>query len=168
MTIKYQSYFVKGRVADNLALGLPTDENVASWEKLLREVVFGKLFKNHMTHGFNVGLGVASSEILTYDDEIPRSQGDVKRLLFLDAMTGMVKGGEYGIPMACLWMWVYYLLMEGCVSNWVENAVGDYITTAGYNIVLGTQHKGEAVASTHCFYRIGQKAATNSFQTLVH
>ena len=30
LTVKYQPYFVKGRVADNLALGLPTDENVAS------------------------------------------------------------------------------------------------------------------------------------------
>ena len=65
MTVKYQSYFVKGRVADNLALGLPTHENIASWEKVLKEVVFGKLFKNHMTHGFNVGLGVASSNVLT-------------------------------------------------------------------------------------------------------
>ena len=69
--------------------------------------------------------------------------------------------------MACLWMWVYYLSMEGCVSNWVKNAVGDYITTSGYNIVLGKQQEGKAVVSTHCFYRIGRKATTNSFQTLV-
>ena len=158
---------MKGRVADNLALGLPTDENVAAWKKLLTEIVFAKSFKNHMTHGFNVGLGVASTEVLTYGGEMLRSQGDVKRLLFTDSMTKMVKGGEYGIPMACLWMWVYYLSMEGCVSNWVENAVGDYILKAGYHIVLGEQQEEKSVASTHCFYRVGRKAATNSFQTLV-
>jgi len=44
LTVKYQSYFVKGTVADYLALGLPTNANVASWEKLLKEVVFGKFF----------------------------------------------------------------------------------------------------------------------------
>ena len=33
--------------------------------------------------------------------------------------------------------------MEGCVSNWVETAVGDYISTAGYPIVLGGQQDGE-------------------------
>ena len=81
LTVKYQPYFVKGRVADNLALGLPTDENIASWKKSLTEVVFGKFFKNHVTHGFNVGLGATSSEVLTYGGKIPRSQGDVKRLL---------------------------------------------------------------------------------------
>jgi len=86
---------VKGRVVNNLALGLPTDENVAAWKKLLTEIVFGKSFKNHMTHGFNVGLGVASTEVLTYGGEMLRSQGDVKRLLFSDSMTEIVKEGVW-------------------------------------------------------------------------
>ena len=47
--------------------------------------------------------------------------------------------------MACLWMWVYYLSMEGRVSNWVENTVGDYISTAGYHIILGEQQAGGEV-----------------------
>jgi len=67
-------------------------------------------------------------------------------------MTEMMKGEEYGIPMACLWVWVYYLSMEGCVSNWVENVVGGYISNAGYNIVYGAQLEREAVVSMHCFY----------------
>ena len=62
---------------------------------------------------------------------------------------------------------MYYISMEGCVSNWVENAAGDYILTAGYHIVLGKHQEGKLVSSTHCFYRVGRKAATNSFQTLV-
>ena len=62
---------------------------------------------------------------------------------------------------------MYYLSMEGCVSNWVENTVGDYISTAGYHIVLGEQQEGKSVSSTHCFYRVGRKAVTNSFQTQV-
>ena len=45
-----------------------------------------------MTHEFNVGLGVATTEVLTYGGEMPRSQGDVKRLLFSDLMTEMEKG----------------------------------------------------------------------------
>ena len=55
--------------------------------------MFAKSFENHMTHGFNVGLGVASTEVLTYGDKMQRSQGDVKRLLFTDLITKMVKGG---------------------------------------------------------------------------
>ena len=46
-----------------------------------------------MTRGFNVGLGVASSEVLTYGGEMPRSKGGVKRLLFSDSVTEIVKGG---------------------------------------------------------------------------
>jgi len=102
LTVKYQLYFAKGKVADNLALGLPTEENVAAWKKLLTTIVFGESFKNHMTHGFNVGLGVASTKVLTYGGEWPRLRGDVKRLLFTDLMMEMVKGGvrnSDGLPL---------------------------------------------------------------------
>jgi len=77
------------------------------------------------------------------------------------------EGGGYGIQMACLWIRVYYLSMEGYVTNCVENAVKDYISTAGYHIVLEEQQEGKSVSSTHCFYRVGRKAVTNSFQTQV-
>ena len=69
--------------------------------------------------------------------------------------------------MACLWMWVYYLSMKGCVSNWVENAVEDYIASADYHIILGDQQEGKSVSSTYCFYRVGRKAGASSFQTQV-
>ena len=40
-----------------------------------------------------MGLGVTSSEGMTYSGDWPRSQGGAKRLLFTDSMTNMVKGG---------------------------------------------------------------------------
>ena len=93
LTVKYFPYLARGKVADNLALGIPTEDNIAAWKTLLTTLVFGKLFTNHMKHGFNVGLGVTSSEGMMYGGEWPRSQGDAKRLLFTDSMTNMVKGG---------------------------------------------------------------------------
>jgi len=61
MTDKHHPYVVKGTVANNLSPGLTNDENIAACEKLLKEVVFGKLFKNHMTRGFNLGLVIVAS-----------------------------------------------------------------------------------------------------------
>ena len=137
LTVKYHPYFARGKVADNLSLGIPTEANIAAWKTLMTTMVFGKSFTNHMKHGFNVGLGVTSSDGMTYSGDWPRLQGDAKRLLFTDSMT------IHGILMACLSMWVYYLLMEGCVYNWVENAVGDCISTSGYHMILGDQQEGE-------------------------
>jgi len=94
LTVKYQAYFAKGKVADNLVLGLPTEDNIAAWKTLLTTLVFGKSFTNHMKHGFNLGLGNTSSKGMTYCGEWPRSQGDANRLLFTDSMTNMVKGGS--------------------------------------------------------------------------
>ena len=91
--MKYHPYFARGKVADNLSLGIPTEANIAAWKTLLMTQVFGKSFTNHMKHGFNVGLGLTSSDVMTYSGEWPRSQGDAKKLLFTDSMTNMVKGG---------------------------------------------------------------------------
>ena len=167
LTVKYFPYLARGKVADNLALGLPTAANIAAWKIFLTTEVFGKSFTNHMKHGYNNGLSQTSSDGMTYSGEWPRSQGDAKKLLFADSMTNMVKGGEYGIPMSCLWMWVYYLSSEGCVSKWVENAVEDYIVKSGYHIILGDKQESKSISTTHCFYRVGRKAGTNSFQTVV-
>ena len=94
LTVKYFPYLARGRVADNLALGLPTAANIAAWKTLLLTEVFGKSFTNHMKHGYNNGLGQTSSDGMTYSGEWPRSQGDAKKLLFADSMTNMVKGGS--------------------------------------------------------------------------
>ena len=94
LTVKYHPYLARGKVADNRALGLPTEANIAAWKKLLTTQVFGKTFTNRMQHGFNVGLSQTSSIGMTYSGEWPRSQGDAKQLLFADSMTNMVKGGS--------------------------------------------------------------------------
>ena len=79
----------------------------------------------------------------------------------------MVKRGEYGLPMACLWMWVYYLTMEGCECTWVQDFVNEYIESAKFLIKLGEQVNGDNVVTTHSFHRIDCKLATNSFQTVI-
>ena len=94
LTVKCHPYFARGRVADNLSLGIPTEDNIAAWKTLLTTQVFGKSFTNSMKHGFNVGLGLTTSDGMTYSGDWPRSQGDAKILLFTDLMTNMVKGGS--------------------------------------------------------------------------
>ena len=74
-----------------------------------------------------------------YNGKNPQDQGDVKSILFSSEMTDMVRKGEYGLPFACLWLWVYYLAMESCESTWVADTVNDYIQSSKFKIVLGTQ-----------------------------
>ena len=93
--MKYHPYLARGRVANNLLLGLPTAANIPAWKTLLTTQVFVKSFTNSMKHGFNNGLSQTSSVGMTlYSGEWPRSQGDAKKLLFADSMTNMVKGGS--------------------------------------------------------------------------
>ena len=120
-----------------------------------------------MTHGFNKGLAATSGHIWSYNSKNPQDQGDVKSILFSSEMTDMVRKGEYGLPFACLWIWVYYLAMESCKSTWVADAVDDYIQSSEFNIVLGTQVEGDKVVTLHLFHRIALKSATNSFQTVI-
>ena len=94
LTVKYHPYLARGKVADNLALGIPTEANIAAWKKLLTTQVFGKMFTNSMKHGYNNGLSQTSSVGMTYSGEWPSLQRDAKRLLFADSMTNMVKGGS--------------------------------------------------------------------------
>ena len=91
----------------------------------------------------------------------------MKRILFGDEMVNLVKKGQYDLPMACLWFWVYFLAMEGCHSDWVVNAFTEYLDDNKFKMVLGNNLEGESAVSTHSFYRLGTKAVTNSFQTRV-
>ena len=57
----------------------------------------------------------------------PTTQEDVKKILFGEEVTQMVRSGSLAEPMALLFKWGYYLTMEGGKSDWAEKAVCGYI-----------------------------------------
>ena len=67
--------------------------------------------------------------------------------------------------MALLFMWGYYLTMEGCSKKWGTEATKQYIEDEGWNVVLGSECAGDKSMFIHGWLRIGTKIAVNSFQT---
>ena len=101
----------------------------------------------------------------SFRGQTPTTQEDVKKILFGEEVTKMVKSGCLAEPMALLFKWGYYLTMEGCKSEWTEKAVSGYIKAMGYNIVLGDGCKMKKEMTVHGMVRIARKMAINSFQT---
>ena len=109
-----------------------------------------------------------------FNGRSPCTQADVKDVLFSDEVILMVKSGRHEQPMALLFMWGYYLTMEGRTSNWtmdgrttnwVEKATEEYINDHQYMVTLGKECAGEKPMTVHSWHRIGTKVAVNSFQS---
>ena len=77
----------------------------------------------------------------------------------------MVKDGRLEQPLALLFMWGYYLTMEGCTIHWATKATDRYIKDMKYKVVLGDNCSGERAMQVHGWHRVGTKMAVNSFQT---
>ena len=101
----------------------------------------------------------------TFNGERPVTQDDVRNILFGDELTDMVKKGRLAQPLALLFMWGYYLTMEGCSVDWANTATTEYIKDMKYMVVLGSECSGEKAMSVHGWYRVGTKVAANSLQT---
>ena len=101
----------------------------------------------------------------SFRNKYPSTQEDVKKILFSDEVTSMVKSGRLEEPIALLYKWGYYLTMEGCSLNWAATATSDYIKSRGYHVELGHNCEGDTEMAVHSFHRYGTKAAVNSFQT---
>ena len=67
--------------------------------------------------------------------------------------------------MALLFMWGYYLTMEGCSKKWELEATNQYIWYQKWNVVLGNNCAGDKSMFIHGWLRVGTKVAVNSFQT---
>ena len=61
----------------------------------------------------------------------------------------MVKENDLEEPLALLFMWGYYLTMEGCSLDWAKKATDTYIKDKQYNIVLGTGCSGNKSMTIH-------------------
>ena len=181
LTVKYAPYFTKSAVSPatrvvnaNHVSGKNTPVSRTNWLRLVQEEVFAKRFRHTMTMGWNTGLAElmekqwASADggvDFSFRGQTPTTQEDVKKILFGEEVTRMVKSGCLAEPMALLFKWGYYLTMEGCKSEWTEKAVSGYIKAMGYNIVLGDGCKMKKEMTVHVMVRIARKMAINSFQT---
>ena len=77
----------------------------------------------------------------------------------------MVKEGNLEEPLVLLFVWGYYLTMEGCSLDWAKKATDTYINDKKYIIVLGTGSLGNKSMTIHGWHLIGIKTLVNSFQT---
>ena len=126
-----------------------------------------------MTMGWNTGLAklmkpeenISGQVDFSFRGKTPTTQADIKEIIFGDEVTTMVKSGNLAEPMALLYKWGYYLMMEGCLLNWTSKATMEYIELMGYNVELENSCVMEKQMSIHCWNRIGRKMAINSFET---
>ena len=111
-----------------------TPANVALWEKKEQNGILGKTYREYMIWGWNTALKELTKKKeksesrgnskfvpdFSFGDNRPYSQEDVRKILFGDTVVGMVKEGNLEEPLALLFMWGYYLTMEGCSLDWGE------------------------------------------------
>ena len=168
-----------GRGAD--AGGRNNKANRDRWLGEINDVIFGKKFKDNMTHGWNLALAqlmkvtapaAAAAETVrevepdfSFDGKRPTTQEDVKRILFSEEVIRMVHDGRMEQAIALLYKWVYYLTMEGCKLNWISEATSEYMRSMEYKVELGRECARDIRLSMHSIDRIGKKSATNSFVT---
>jgi DNA-binding Lrp family transcriptional regulator len=183
-TVKYRPYFESaavqsGIVNKNHRCGENIPENVAEWKAMVQKQILGKKYRERMKSGWNsaierltgnngddaMGGHSDAGPDFSFDGHRPICQEDVGNVLFGEKVRKMVKNGELEQPMALLFMWGYYLTMEGCSFKWDIEATNQYIQDNEYNVVLGNKCAGGKSMTIHCWVRIGTKVSVNSFQT---
>ena len=117
---------------DTDAGGRNTIANRKLWRSEIKDVIFGKKFRDNMTHGWNLGLAqlmeipVSTAAVaaaaatvrevesdFSFNGKGPTTQEDVKRILFSQEVIRMVHDGQMEQAIALLYKWVYYLTIEG-------------------------------------------------------
>ena len=139
----------------------------------------GKIYCEYMIWGWNTALEELTKKKekseshgnskfvpdFSFGDNIPYSQEDVRKILFGETVVGMVKENDLEEPLVLLFMWGYYLTMEGCSLDWAKKTTDTYINDKKYNIALGTGCSGNKSMTINGWHRIGRKMSVNSFQT---
>ena len=183
-TVHFRPYFeaaaVKSGIVDkNHECGKNNRANVAQWKTMAQKVILGKKYRDRMKSGWNNALealtkskginaigGVSTvGPEFSFRGKTPISQADVGSILFGPEVSELVKSGSLEQPMALLFMWGYYLTMEGCSYKWELESTNQYIQDNKWNVVLGNKCSGEKSMTIHGWLRVGTKVAVNSFQT---
>ena len=185
-TVHFRPFFEQSAVTAGIVnrdheCGTNTPKNIALWKATAQKIILGKKYRDSMKSGWNKALENLTTKNqdseakgegkhivdFSFNNERPIAQEDVRNILFEEGVTSMVKEGRLEQPFALLFMWGYYLTMEGCSIDWATKATTDYIQDMKYNVVLGTECSGSKPQKTHGWNRIGTKVAVNSFQTLL-
>ena len=183
-TVHFRPYFevaaVKSGIVDkNHECGKNNRKNVALWKAMAQKVILGKKYRDHMKSGWNKAIealtksngsdaigGVSGDgSAFSFRGKAPISQADVGSILFGPDVCELVNSGSLEQPMALLFMWGYYLTMEGCSYKWELESTNQYIQDNKWNVVLGNKCAGEKSMTIHGWLRVGTKMAVNSFQT---
>ena len=181
-TVHFRPYFeaaaVQSGIVDaNHECGENNRDNVSQWLVTVKRKILGKKYRNTMKSGWNKAMEELTNESngdvdlssmhpnFAFRGRRPITQSDVTSILFGSDVTNLVKSGELDQPMALLFMWGYYLTMEGCSKKWEKETTMQYIEDENWNVILGNECVGEKSMSVHSWVRVGAKAAVNSFQT---
>ena len=155
---------VAGTVDEENECGQPTVENIRHWKVMAEKQIIDKRIWHYMVQGWNRALkeltqadGKPSATTthgsvgfdFGFNGCSPCTQDDVKDILFSDEVILMVKSGRHEQPIALLFMWGYYLTMEGCTTTWVEKATEEYINNHKYMVTLGKECAGEKPMTVH-------------------
>ena len=185
LTVPFRPFFDpaamhSGIVDKNHECGRVNDSNIKLWKSTVINDILGKKFRDYMKEGWNNALADLTrgstkpsamtskdnTEVdFTFNGNSPVTQDDARSILFGTEVTDMVKKGRLEQPLALLFMWGYYLTMEGCTIPWATKATDRYIKDMNYKVVLGESCAGTRAMSFHGWRRVGTKVAVNSFQT---
>ena len=133
-TVSYRPYFVSsalgtdGIVDGNHECGLSNNANIRLWLNQVQNDILGRRYRDCMKIGWNEALAeltkrqtcrVSNKDVsvetdFSYYEKRPVCQEDALKILFGDEVTALVKGGQLEQPFVLLFMWGYYLTMEGC------------------------------------------------------
>ena len=184
-TVSYRPYFVlaalgkDGIVNQNHACGRSNDANIELWLNQVKNEILGQKFKDCMKIGWNEALsqltkqpekglpmenGVSDPDF-TFNGKRPVCQTDARKILFDNDVTALVKEGDLERPFALLFMWGYYLTMEGCYMDWAKDATEKYISDEKYQVSLDISCAGLQSMKVHGWYRMASKIAVNSYHT---
>ena len=145
-TVHFRPFFEptameSGIVNQDHACGKNTPANVAMWKKMAHNVILGKTYREYMINGWNTALQELTQEKekseshgnskfvpdFSFGDNRPYSQEDVRKILFGETVVGMVKENDLEEPLALLFMWGYYLTMQGYSLDWANKTTDTYI-----------------------------------------
>ena len=196
MTVKFHPYFLEDTMLPGTSTvdpkhssGENNPHNRQAWLKLVVNEILGNEFRHHMKFGWQLGLQdmyseednnkgegavtAASTSAVTchtgfsFNGIRPYTQEDVYEKLFCEELGEMIKQRQFAQPFALVYMWGYYLTMEGCTNRWAKKATDTWLEKKNYRVVLGGSSAGKKSTGSriHIEERIGRKIACNSFLT---
>ena len=168
-----------GIVDGNHECGLSNNANIRLWLNQVQNDILGRRCSDCMKIGWNEALTeltkrqtcrVSNKDVsvetdFSYYEKRPVCQEDALKILFGDEVIALVKGGQLEQPFALLFMWGYYLTMEGCHLDWAKRSTEKYIEDENYQVKLDDGCAGGKSMKVHGWYRIASKIAVNSYHT---